>query len=104
MKNEATYEEWKSKGYIVVKGEKSFTRNPDGVCLFDKSQVTKIAKPYHGTYKVVVSEGAGWRFAHVAKTREKIREDERVLCRCKTLEDAKIVVSGIEDSERNLMW
>lgn len=104
-----TYGEWKDRGYAVIRGEKAVSRlegisGISGVCLFDRSQVTKVPRPYKGTYKVVVSESAGYRFGEVIKTKEKVRDGYRLLCRCATKEDADIVVSGLQDSQRNLMW
>jgi hypothetical protein len=34
-----TYNEWKSKGYYVIKGQKSHKRNETGVAVFSLEQV-----------------------------------------------------------------
>lgn len=36
---EYTFDEWKSKGYIVIKGEKSKSRNNDNKATFTEFQV-----------------------------------------------------------------
>lgn len=37
-----TFNEWKEKGYIVLKGEKACGRNEKGVAVFSEKQVTPI--------------------------------------------------------------
>lgn len=45
-----TFKEWKRKGYVVNKGEKSTGRNDDGVATFTKRQVKWSAPAYSGDY------------------------------------------------------
>lgn len=35
-----TFNQWRRLGYTVIKGEKSFTRNVNGVATFSEKQVT----------------------------------------------------------------
>ena len=100
-----TYAEWVEKGYHVLPGEKSVERDDNGTCLFFQDQVAKTLKPYKGTYKVVLSRGTlGHQFAHIQKTTEKTRNGSRLLCRCKTKEDAELVAKGIKYFEAALNW
>lgn len=39
-----TCDEWKERGFSVIKGEKSCGRNKDGVCVFSESQVTEKSR------------------------------------------------------------
>jgi hypothetical protein len=39
---EDSYDGWKAKGYYVMKGEKSHSRDANGICLFTEEQVAKI--------------------------------------------------------------
>ena len=34
-----TYDEWISIGFYVMKGEKSASRNKEGICIFTRDQV-----------------------------------------------------------------
>lgn len=37
-----SFSAWKDFGFTVIKGEKSSFRSPDGIPLFNESQVTEI--------------------------------------------------------------
>lgn len=41
-----TFDEWKARGFHVNKGEKSTSRNADGVCVFTRQQVSENTKKY----------------------------------------------------------
>ena len=42
MKTFRTFNEWKERGYGVIKGEKSHKRDENGVCVFSEDQVVAL--------------------------------------------------------------
>ena len=94
-----SYDNWRAKGRVVTKGERSAEKDANGVPLFSKDQTTALDLKT-GTYKVLVSGS----YAIAEKTKSKIPDGFKVLCRCNNYEDECTVVNAMKARESLLHW